>query len=387
MAHSSTIFRQLLQLLDRNAFDSIERKGYQPKRKYRSLTRWGQFVTMMFAHITNRTSLRDIEDQFRIRAESLYHLGVRPVKRSTFADANNSRAAGFFEAIFKHQYAKCARCAPRKSFRFKNKLYSFDASVVDLCLNLFPWAKFRTTKGGIKLHTLLDHDGYIPAFVKITDAKVPDIAMARTLKLPPFSIVVMDRAYVDFKWFNKLDTKKVLFVTRLKRGIKYKVTERRKVIHSKGITSDQIIELTGTKAPDCPIPLRRVGYRDPQTGQHYVYVTNIFHLSAKTIADIYKERWQVELFFKWIKQNLRIKTFLGTSKNAVMTQIWIAMVAMLLLAYYKFMAKLNYSFSQVLKLLQLSLFKKQSLWQLFDPGPTKHMLPDSGQLCFDFNRF
>ena len=223
--------------------------------------------------------------------------------------------------------------------------------------------------------------------MKITNAKIPDIAIARALKLSPFSIVVIDLAYVDFKWFKKLDTREVFFVTRLKRGIKYKVADRRKVIRSKGVTSDQIIKLAGTKAPDCPIPLRRVGYRDPKTGQLYVYVTNIFHLSAKTIADIYKERRQVELFFKWIKQNLRIKTFLGTSKNAVMTQIWIAMVAMLLLAYYKFMARLNYSFSQVLKLLQLSLLKKQSLWQLFDPGPTKHMLADSGKLSFDFSWF
>lgn len=387
MAHSNTIFRQLLQLLDRNAFDSIEQNGFKPKRKYRSFTRWSQFVTMTFAHLTNRSSLRDIEDQFRIRAESLYHLGAKPVKRSTLADANNKRNAEFFEALFLHQYAICAKYTPRKRFRFKNKLYSFDAYIVDLCLSLFPWAKFRATKGGIKLHALLDHDGYIPVFVKITKAKVPDIAIARVLKLPPFSIVVMDRAYVDFKLFHKLDSKKVFFVTRLKRGIKYKVTERRTVIRSKGLTSDQSIELTRPKASDCSIPLRRVGYRDPQTGQHYVYVTNIFHLSAKTIADIYKERWQIELFFKWIKQNLKIKSFLGTSKNAVMTQIWVAMVAMLLLAYYKFMAKLNHSLSQVINILQLSLFKRQRLWQLFDPGPTKHMLPDSEQLSFYFNTF
>ena len=387
MAHRNTIFRQLLQLLDRNAFDAIERKGFQPKRKYRTLTRWGQLVAMMFAHITDRSSLRDIEKQFRFKAYNLYHLGIRPVKRSTLADANNTRPAGFFESLFRHQYAKCVNFAPKKRFRFKNKLYSFDASVVDLCLNLFPWAKFRTTKGGIKLHALLDHDGYIPAFVKITEAKVPDIAIARTLRLPTFSIVVADRAYVDFSWFKKLDDKKVFFVTRMKRGIQYKVTERRRVLRSKGITSDQTIVLTGSKADNCTIPLRRVGYRDPQTGQHYVYVTNIFHLSAKTIADIYKERWQVELFFKWIKQNLRIKTFLGTSKNAVMTQIWIAMIAMLVLAYYKFMAKLSYSLSQILKLLQLNLFNRRSLWQLFDPGPTKHMLPDSEQLYRNFKAF
>ncbi|UCG12695.1 MAG: transposase, partial [Deltaproteobacteria bacterium] len=175
------------------------------------------------------------------------------------------------------------------------------------------------------------------------------------------------------------------FVTRLKRRIKYRVVKRRKVIKTKGLTSDQTILLTGTKAKDCLIQLRRVGYRDLETGQHYVFVTNIFHLSAKTIADIYRERWQVETFFKWIKQNVKIKSFLGTSKDAVMTQIWVAIITLLLLAYYKFRAKLNHSLSQILKLLQLNLFSRQNVWQLFDPGPTKHMLPNHDQLLFDFN--
>jgi putative transposase len=198
------------------------------------------------------------------------------VQRSTLADANNKRPAAFFERLFGYQYAKCAAFAPRKKFRFKNKLYSFDASVVDLCLSLFPWAKFRTTKGGIKLHALLDHDGYIPAFIKITTAKVADLTVAKTLKLPPCSIVAMDRAYVDFAWFNKLNDKPVFFVTRMKKAIKFHVVKRRKVIKAKGLSSDQSIVLTGTKAKDCPIQLRRVGYRDPETGQHYVFLTNIF---------------------------------------------------------------------------------------------------------------
>jgi putative transposase len=276
MAHSNTIFHELLQLLDRHDFSKIERNGFQPKRKYRTLNRWSQFVVMMFAQITGRCSLRDIADQFQFQAARLYHLGASVVKRSTLADANNKRPAAFFERLFGYQYAKCAAFAPRKKFRFKNKLYSFDASVVDLCLSLFPWAKFRTTKGGIKLHALLDHDGYIPAFIKITTAKVADLTVAKTLKLPPFSIVAMDRAYVDFAWFNKLNDKPVFFVTRMKKAIKFHVVKRRKVIKAKGLSSDQSIVLTGTKAKDCPIQLRRVGYRDPETGQHYVFLTNIF---------------------------------------------------------------------------------------------------------------
>jgi putative transposase len=251
-------------------------------------------------------------------------------------------------------------------------------------LSLFPWAKFRATKGGIKLHTLLDHDGYIPAFVQITAAKVGDLTVAKLMNLAAFSIVVMDRAYVDFAWFQKLNEKKIFFVTRMKRKIKYHVLERGTVNGAKGLTSDQTIRLTGARAKGCPVPLRRVGYLDEQTGQHYVFLTNIFHLSARTIADIYRERWQVELFFKWIKQNLKIKSFLGTSKNAVMTQIWVALIALLLLAYYKFRAKLGHSLSQILKLLQLNLFSRSDLWHLFDPGPTKLMLPNSNQLLMDF---
>ncbi len=184
---------------------------------------------------------------------------------------------------------------------------------------MFPWAKFRSTKGGIKLHVLLDHDGYIPKFASITDAKASDLSFAKTLTFPAGSIIAADRAYIDFAWLYTLNKRKIILVTRLKRNIKYKVTERHRVLQSKGITSDQIITLTGTKSSECPVPLRRVGYRDPETGKHYVFLNNNFDLAAKTIADIYKNRWEVELFFKWLKQNLKIKTFFGTSRNAVLT--------------------------------------------------------------------
>jgi putative transposase len=252
----------LLHLLNRHDFGKIEKNGFRPKRKYRTLDRWSQFVVMMFAQITGRCSLRDIVQHFHFHGARLYHLGVGVVKRTTLTDANNKRPAAFFEALFAHQYGKCTAYAPRKRFRFKNRLFSFDSTVVNLCLSLFPWASFRTTKGGIKLHTLLDHDGYIPAFIKVTAAKVSDLSVAKILKLPAFSIVVMDRAFVDFGWFAKLTKKKVFFVTRLKKGIKYRVVRRSPVIKAKGITSDQTIELTGTKAQHCPIQLRRVGYRD-----------------------------------------------------------------------------------------------------------------------------
>lgn len=379
MAHDNTVLHQMLKIVDRHEFQNLENSQFRPNRKYRSLSRWGQFTAMLFAQITGRSSLRDITASLEAQGRSLYHLGMNSVKKSTLADANNNRTSDFFHALFEKKYKQCAGMAPRnKKFRFKNKLYSFDSSTIDLCLSVFSWAKFRSTKGGIKLHALLDHDGYIPAFANITDAKTSDIAIARTLNLAPGSIVTADRAYIDYAWLFSLNQKKNFLVTRLKKNAKFKVLKRRNVLKAKGLTSDQTIMLTGVKASDCPIPLRRVGYRDPETGKHYVFLTNNFNLAAKTIADIYKSRWQVELFFKWIKQNLKIKTFLGASKNAVMTQIWIALIAMLILSYMKFLAKLGQSIMQIQRLLQLNLFKRQNIWELFDP-PTKRIIPKSNQ--------
>ncbi len=379
MAHNNTVLHQMLKFVDRHDFQSLETSQFRPKRKYRTLSRWGQFTAMLFAQVTGRVSLRDITDSLQTQAGRLYHLGMDCVKKSTLADANNNRTSDFFHALFEKNYKQCAAIAPKKKkFRFKNKLYSFDSSTIDLCLSVFSWANFRSTKGGIKLHALLDHDGYIPAFANITDAKTSDIAIARTLNLAPGSIVTADRAYIDYAWLFSLNQKKNFLVTRLKKNAKFKVIERRNVLKSKGLTSDQTIMLTGVKATDCPIPLRRIGYRDPETRKHYVFLTNNFNLAAKTIADIYKSRWQVELFFKWIKQNLKIKTFLGTSRNAVMTQIWIALITMLILSYMKFLAKLGQSIMQIQRLLQLNLFKRQNMWELFDP-PIKKRKPEVEQ--------
>ena len=385
MGHNNTVLHQMLKLIDRHDFQNLENDHFRPKRKYRTLSRWGQFTAMLFAQITGRASLRDIADSLQTQTGRLYHLGINKVKKSTLADANNNRTVDFFQAFFEKSYQKCAAVAPgKKKFRFKNKLYSLDSSTIDLCLSVFSWANFRSTKGGIKLHALLDHDGYIPAFANITDAKTSDIAIARTLNLPPGSIVTADRAYIDYEWLFSLHKKKNFLVTRLKKNAKFKVIERRSVLKIKGVTSDQTIVLTGTKAPNCPIQLRRIGYRDPETRKHYVFLTNNFHLAAKTIADIYKSRWQVELFFKWIKQNLKIKTFLGTSENAVMTQVWIALITMLLLSYMKFLGKLGQSIMQIQRLLQLNLFKRQNLWGLFKPPPINQEKKCCQKMLFDF---
>lgn len=257
-----------------------------------------------------------------------------------------------YEALFGQLYARCQQLAPKHRFRFKNKLYSLDASLIDLSLKIFPWAHYALGKAAMKLHIGLDHAGYIPQFATITEGKVSDIEIGRTLQFSKGSIVVFDKGYTDYKWFKALNNKGVFFVTRLRKNAIWRVNERRGINKSTGLTCDQTITLTGIKPRKLGMPqLRRIGYRDPETGRHYEFVTNNFELSAKTIADIYKERWQVELFFKWIKQNLKLKAFIGNSKNAIMTQIWVALCTCLMLAYIKFSAKLDWSLQKIIRIL------------------------------------
>jgi putative transposase len=323
----------------------------------------------MFMQLTGRSSLRDGIQSINTRANTLYHLGAKPVSRSTFADANSIRPASFYEALFEKIYLRCQTISPKHKFKFKNQLYSLDASVIDLSLGAFPWACFRRTKSAIKLHTLLDHSGYLPSFVSITDGKTHETKMASSINLPKGSIVAVDKAYTDYKWFGQLQQKNIFFVTRQKSNAVYRVIERRVVNKKQGLCSDQTILLTGFRGKNCPHPLRRIGYRDPETKKHYVFLTNNFNLSAKTIADIYKERWQIEIFFRWIKQNLKIKAFIGNSRNAVMTQIYVALIAYLLLCMFKYLSGLSASLQSIIRVLQINLFSRCSLEKLFEPPP------------------
>jgi len=344
-------------------------KTHHQGRKLRKMTRWSQFVSLGLAQLAGRISLRDVVSNLKAQAGKLYHLGCVDVNRSSLARVNEQQPHSLYEALFGKLLSRCQAFGPKHRFRFKNKLYSLDASTIDLCLSVFPWAKFRITKGAVKLHVGLDHDGYLPAFVQITEGRVHEVNVARTLALPGGSIVVFDRGYTDYSWYNQLNIRGIYFVTRQKKNACYTVLERRSAARSSGVTSDQTIRLTGTKAEQCPVRLRRIGYRDPDTGKHYVFLTNALHLSASTIAAIYKQRWQIELFFKWIKQNLKIKSFLGTSRNAVMTQIWVAMCMYLLLAYIRFMSKLGQGMQQILRLLQLNLFERRDLNALLRGDP------------------
>ena len=378
MAHCNTIFHQMLKLIPRHHFAKLE-AAHGTGRQARSFTRWSQLVHLLSMQLTARVSLRDGVDSLKARIKNLYHLGVKPVARSTFADANNKRPASFFEALFGLMYRRCQPLAPKHKFRFKNKLFSLDATVVSLCLSLFPWARFRRTKGGIKLHTLLDHDGYLPAFMAISEAREHEVHRARSLCLPKGSIVVEDMGYTDYDRYAQLTAQKIFFVTRQKRNARCEVLERRKVNKKQGLLSDQTIRL---QTQERPLALRRIAYRDAATGRRYVFLTNHFRLAAKTIADIYKERWQIEIFFRFIKQNLKIKAFIGNSENAVLTQIYAALIVYLLLCYLKFMCNLSVTLQNLMRILQLNLFRTCPLQELFDPpGPTPDNMNTNNQLC------
>jgi putative transposase len=375
----------MLKFIPRHQFSFLE-KHHGTGRKSRTFTRWNQFMHLMFMQLTSRSSLRDGIQSINSRVSNLYHLGMRPVPRSTFSDANNKRPASFYEALFGKIYNRCQAIVPKHRFKFKNKLYSLDATVVDLSLNVFPWASFRKTKAAIKLHTLLNHSGYLPAFVAITDGKTHETKVARSIHLPKGSIVVEDRGYTDYRWFASLNQNGIFFVTRQKRNAVYRVVTRHKVNKKQGITSDQTIVLSGIKGTQCPHPLRRIGYRDPETKKHYVFVTNHFKLSAKTIADIYKERWQIETFFRWIKQNLKIKSFVGNSRNAVMTQIYVALIAYLLLCLLKYLSAIPTSLQNMLRVIQLNLFRNCKLEDLFEkPPPRLENVNNCSQLNLAFS--
>jgi putative transposase len=381
MAHCNTILSQILKLVPRHEFEALA-KYHHSGRAFRKASRWSQFVSLTMAQLSGRNSLRDIVDNMSAQMHRLYHLGSARLSRSNLSRINEDKPYALYEALFGKLLTRCQGVAPDHTFRFNHPLYSLDASTIDLCLSAFPWADFRTTKGAIKLHVGLNHAGYLPEFVTITEGKKHDVTVGRMLNFPKGSIVAIDKAYNDYAWYKQLTDKEIFFVTRLKSNAKYRIIKRRLVLKDKDLTSDQTIEFTGPRvSKKCPVRLRRVGYRDAQTGKHYVFLTNNFKLAARTIADIYKARWQVELFFKWIKQNLKIKSFVGTSKNAVMTQIWIAMCVYLLIAFLKFQSALTKSMQQLLRLLQLNLFEKRDLMALLRGDPPDARYPDADQMA------
>jgi hypothetical protein len=382
--HSNTIMSQLLVHIPRHQFDTLV-SNLGGDRYVKAFTTWSQLATLFYAQASGKNSLRDIQNALALQAGKLYHLGLPDrICRSTLADANAKRDWRIFESLFYRLLARCRDVTPRHQFRFKNPLYSLDSTVIDLCLSMFPWAKFCTTKGALKLHYQFDHAGQIPSFLTVTDAKSSDIAvMEKNLPLIPDSIYCQDRGYVDFQWFRRIAHAGAFFVTRLPENIRYRFTGQHPQDKKRGVLLDATIQLTGRFTSHYyPAPLRLVRYHDPDSHRTFDFLTNQFTLTALTIAQIYKARWQIEAFFKWIKQNLKIKTFLGTSKNAVLSQIWVAMCYYLLLAYIKYQSRYRYSLFYLHRMVSETLLERLSLIDLLSLTHVRlHKLKFEPQLC------
>ncbi|PPD26316.1 MAG: IS4 family transposase [Methylomonas sp.] len=369
MSHHNTAFHQLLKPVCRHEFEALAREHHHGQ-KLRSASRWDQFLGMTLSQVSGRQSLRDIESNLLAQHNKLYHLGGKPIARTTLARLNERQPHELYQALFGKLLARCQTLPGQHRFRFRHPLYSLDASLIDLSLKLFPWAHSSSDKASVKLNVGLNHDRMIPEFVAVSDGKQNDMVAGRAFNFPKGSIVAFDKGYVDYGWYKSLTDKGVFFVTRLRPNSIYEVIERRDVVRGQGVTSDQIIQLNSAHALKRGAPrLRRVGFRCPDTGRHYVFLTNHFTLSARTIADIYKDRWQVELFFKAIKQNLKIKAFVGTSRNAILTQLWIALCTYLLLSFARHSARTGWTVQRIMRVLQGNLFEKKSLRELLDPEP------------------
>ena len=386
----ASLFSQILSHVPRAEFASLVKK-HGAEHRAKGFTCWEQFVAMLFAQLAQADSLREICNGLRCCLGKMKHLGAdKAPNKSTLAYANGRRPAAFFEDLFYTMYQRLIAeggFGHRKAkFRFKNKLLSLDSTTISLCLSLFPWAKFRRAKGGVKVHVMLDHDHYMPTFVTITEAKRHDIRVARLLHLNPGSIVAMDRAYNDYVLFARWTDEGVFFVTRMKDNAVYTVIENRTPPKNSNIISDQIIRLDGNGAEKkCPHHLRRVVVWDEKRQREIVLLTNHPDFGATTIASIYKDRWEIELFFKALKQNLKIKSFVGTSENALKIQIWTALIAMLVLKWLHHLSRTAWSFSNLTAMLRLNLFTYRDLkaW-IHNPFDTPPIVP-STQLALSFS--
>ena len=383
----SSVFSQILKLFSRAEFEQ-QVSMHEAERHARGFSSWTQFVSMLFCQLARAQSLREICDGLASTEGQLSHLGIDAPARSSLSYANAHRPWQLYQSVFYSLLERCREVAPKHRFRFKNKLLSMDATTIDLCATLFDWAKFRRTKGGVKLHLLLDHDGYLPQFAVITDAKTDDIQVARFLDFPEDSILVFDRGYNDFQWFHDLTERGIFFVTRMKNRTRYEVLKSRPVLKDGPILLDEDIVLVKEFPGIDPIELRRIEMIDPDGGDNLVFLTNHPGLAATTIAAVFKDRWKIETFFRTIKQNLRIKTFVGTSSNALHTQIWTALIAILILRYLQLKSSFSWSMSNLVALLRFNLFSYRQLWtwlnQPFDPpippAPTAQFsLPQFGQ--------
>ena len=383
----SSMFGQVLQIFSKKEFYSAV-KETKSEKGAKGFSCWDQFVAMLFCQLGQAHSLREICGGLASCMGKVKHLGIETAPcRSTLSYANEKRSWRLYEAVFYQLLEKVRMVAPtKKKFRFKNKLFSLDATLIELCVSLFDWATYRQTKGAVKLHLLLDHDGYFPAFAHITDGRTHEVKIAQNLTFPKGSIVVMDRGYVDYALFARWKEEGVWFVSRQKDNANYTVIEERPVPLHRSIVADQLITLNVYYSKQhYPYPLRRIELWDDTKKESIVLLTNHMTFGATTIAAIYKDRWQIEVFFKTIKQNLKIKTFVGTSANALMIQIWTALITILLLKYMMFRSQFGWSLSNLIAMLRYNLFTYRNLWEWIDsPYEVPPIIPYGEQLALEF---
>jgi hypothetical protein len=365
-----SIFSQILKLIPRLEFEAAVQK-HEAEFHARGFSSWAQMIAMLFCQLGHAKSLREITGGLAACEGKLRHLGVEDVpKRSTLSYANQHRPWQLYETVFHNLLSRCQQEAAthKRKFRFKHKLLSLDSTVIPLCLSAFDWAHYKRAKGAVKLHMVLDHDGYLPSFAVLSEGKTADIKEARKMSFAPDTMLVFDRGYPDYGWWLSLTKQKVHFVTRLKDNAEYGVVEERAVLPNGNIIRDEVILLTSQQEVGKEALLRRIEMWLEEKGETIVFLTNNFRLAASTIAAIYKERWQIELFFKALKQSLKIKTFIGTSENAVQTQIWTALIAMLMVKYLQLKSTFPWSLSNLVALLRQQLFVYRDLFQwLNDP--------------------
>ena len=391
MNNNTTILRQILSMIPRGKFEKeAEKNGYN--RYVKHFTVWVQMIVNLYAQISGKMSLRDIETGLKVQHKDWYHLGITNVSKSQLSLANQYRSFEIFKSLYFQLYSRCASLAPKHKFRFKNPLKILDSSVITLCLSAFPWAKYTKKKGALKMHTLLDYKGTIPSFMVVTPGKDSDIKVAKQSELPlsPDSILVADRAYIDFSWYNELNTKGVFFVIRVKKKLNFEVLEEETQIQVKKTISDKKIRITGVRtSAKYPHQLRLIRL-EVKGEKPVLLLTNNFKFAASTITQIYKARWDIEQFFRWIKQNLKIKTFLGTSENAVLIQIWTALIYYLLLAYMKYQTQYKFSLLHFSRVLKEALFKKVGIIDILNFSPDrikKAREPDQQKRLWDFKEF
>jgi Transposase DDE domain/Domain of unknown function (DUF4372) len=385
-----SIFSQMLRLIPRTVFQKAVSE-HKAERHARGFTCWGQLVAMLFCHLGQARSLREICNGLAASEGKLKHLGVpNAPRRSTLAYANEHRPWELYETVFHQLLGQCGNEARgKKKFRFKNKLVSVDSTSIDLCAEIYDWAQYKRTKGAVKLHLVLDNEGYLPCFAVITDGKSHDVTVGRTLRFDRGTIVAMDKGYVDYRWWKQMTEDGVYFVTRFKQDLKYEVISDRDVPKNSKVRRDIDIRITPYRQ-DFDLNLRLVTVWDEDKEEELTFLTNHLKFGATTIARIYKERWQIELFFKSLKQLLRVKTFVGTSANALKTQLWTALIAMLPLKYLHLKSTFNWSFSNLVALIRQQLFVYRDLhpW-LNDPYQAPPALADlsEAQLELTFRSF